>query len=422
MEFTVKAAEVDKRRLCHASSVFKQIPLVIAQRIVHHVSPIDVKSPEDLLKWLTCFPLTYARIYIFVDSIEKWSKLDRLRVFFNEEKSSTVTSTGTAVVLDINLHCSPMIQGIPIEGLELFTKAVNVTHLQLKHRGLAYKSSQTIAKILANGHRNQKHILSLGFGSDQLSYVPELPRGREALLATLVDTNHCLLYLEMNRSGLCLQMDLKHQSMLFRAVSVSKLAYLRLVDAGLDARGAIALAGVVATHRYLKLLELSENRLTDQGVVALAKGVERNACLECVGLLTVDMTGIGGCALARALRAHPKLKVLILKDDTLGVKCGAEFASMLQVNTSLKTLVLSYSQLDAGCSYFVKALELNRELRSLRLSYSGVRAKDKVALVRAALQGGTLELLEFEDENVLNKHSQVPFPIIEYLHNQNVSI
>ena len=260
---------------------------------------------------------------------------------------------------------------------------------------------------------NRAHIFRLGMRG-----LEDVKSQKQAasLIAKILRHDKKLLYLNVSETGL----DLSHRVLLdvnfYRSLEASSLCYLRLREAGLKSSACVSIAALLAGHGTLQLIDLSFNRLGDRGVVAIAESLISNTTLRFLGLTSVGITKESGCALARVLRENQTLEMCYLKDDDLGADTGKAFALMLGQNVSLKYLVMSYSNLEReGCKAFIPALKQNQTLTHLRLNFSGISLVDKSELVRVAVEGETLQVLEFEDKNELGPFSPPYLPYNIYL-------
>ncbi|KAI9143035.1 hypothetical protein BKA69DRAFT_1134280 [Paraphysoderma sedebokerense] len=118
---------------------------------------------------------------------------------------------------------------------------------------------------------------------------------------------------------------------------------------------------------FLRILDLSFNRITNRGIGSIAKWLIEDNSLHWLNVSSNDISAEGAKILAEALLVNSSLKVLDISNNHIEDAIG--FASMLQINTSLTSLNLSGTDLSHGSFIALStALERNTTLECLDLS------------------------------------------------------
>ncbi|XP_077086537.1 protein NLRC3-like [Siphateles boraxobius] len=115
-----------------------------------------------------------------------------------------------------------------------------------------------------------------------------------------------------------------------------------LSDCGVTDEGCAALASALRSNpSYLRILDLSENKLGDSGVKLLSAGLENPHCkLEALWLENCGVTDEGCVALASALRSNPShLRQLNLSENKLGYS-GVKLLKDLKDDPHYKLLTI----------------------------------------------------------------------------------
>ena len=112
-----------------------------------------------------------------------------------------------------------------------------------------------------------------------------------------------------------------------------RLTSLSLVNCGIDAGGALAMADHLRQNRTLKRLSLANNRVSDEGFTAICRAVQSNTRLRELLLANNQISSAGAAPLVRMLEVNCALQSLDLTANTFGAE-GAEDLSMFLKKTA----------------------------------------------------------------------------------------
>ena len=372
-------------------SLFRDLPLPLAQRISFFLSPLKVANAATLTSTLEVYPLPYLSVELTVPKTS-----NELDVF------ATIVSDNAPIVLDVFLH-EPRGEHTK-HFVKLLLRSKLVEALRLRDANASPQLVECLSAFTPES-RNSCHLFHFCFTNDPL--VGSLERVATCLGDVVQNDSH-LSCLDIKNFG-----GVEFPTFLLKACGLlegikrsSSLRYLRIVDAGLDPEAAILIAGVLASNKTIEYVGLGSNPIGDIGISALAQSLELNNTLKVLMVAHIGATGKGGKALAHSLCRNYTLRQLFLKDDGLGADCGYAFAAMLKVNRSLQFLCLDYCDLQPeGCRHFTSAIFVNRSLKVLRLNHNWIAWKDQIELIRTAEEGGTLRVLELSDKNLLAREA-----------------
>ena len=371
-------------------SVFRSLPLTVGKRISFFLSPLRAKNAAYLVKVLQVYPLPYLSVCIHLPNTQE--EYDALSAVVTGNKD-------TDIIIDVFV-CEPRPKfSLPLVKLLLTSTIVEALRLH------DHNSSVEVVEFLSQSaafSRNICHLFHFSFLPKAFSQPGSVGRVAKGL-ADIVKNDRSLCCLDVASFGVKLPTSMLKASGLLEALRTStSLCYLRMADAGLDSEAAVLVANVLRKNKTLQYLSLSSNPIGDEGFAALAQSLEINSRLQVLNLAFTGATHKGAQALADSLCRNHSLRQLFLKDDCLGPKGGRAFADMLKINNTLRFLCLDFCELQAeGCRPFVSAMSVNRTLRVLRLNFNAIKWSDLVELVRRAVEGGVLKVLEVGDRNLL---------------------
>ena len=151
------------------------------------------------------------------------------------------------------------------------------------------------------------------------------------------------------------------------------LTSLNLVNNGIGAEGAKALATALETNTSLTSLNLLNNRIGDEGANALAAALKTNTSLTSLNLGDNRIGDDGANALATALKTNTSLTSLNLRGNRIGAEGAKALATALETNTWLTSLNLQFNDIgDDGAKALAAALKTNTSLTSLELFRNGI--------------------------------------------------
>ena len=284
--------------------------------------------------------------------------------------------------------------------------SARVEGLTLYNVSMKFRENMAVFEGFA-GSKNRAHIVHFSGEHEEDEDSQGLMFEGAQRIADLLVKDACLLSLSFCWSSVKVHPKMLYKAGLLHALrSDHSLRYLRLYDAGLDAKDTVLLCKSLRSNLNLVLLDVAKNSIGDEGVIAIARYLKTNEKLRFLLMCLVGAFSKGGVAIAEALRVNQCLELLHMKDDALGPAAARAFASMLKVNSSLRFLCLDYCELETrGCRSFTDALAINKTLKILRLNHNGINQRDQVDMVHVATQAGVLARLEVADKNLLSSRA-----------------
>eukprot|EP00736_Rhodelphis_marinus_P012654 Rmarinus@m.14167 len=211
-----------------------------------------------------------------------------------------------------------------------------------------------------------------------------------------------------------------------------QVVVLRLASNGIQKNGAIAIAQAMSHLRFLRHLDLSNNRIGREGSQAIVDVLEQqgsgghllsldlssnklgdwftvhlgealgDSSLKRLNLSRNDITKDGCSRIGLALKRNTSLRHLDLSWNTVGDRGCVAIANALMANFALTSLNVSWNAIgDEGAAAAADLLESGTSLRRLYLGHNQVGPRGAVAIANSLVGNNTLCILGLEQNPVM---------------------
>ncbi len=245
-------------------------------------------------------------------------------------------------------------------------------------------SEQVPTTLLADCLRRNRTLTSLSFCTSGLT-----AHGARLLTEALGVSNVSSVHIEDNW--------VKDEGVSLFAPLLSRLQSLELIDVGMTAVGAAAIAGGLnAPDCCITSLSLARNCISDVGASVLAE-----ALLHCSSLKELDLSGNelhmeGFKALAQMLVSNWCLQSLELNKCGMDDQGAVAIAEALAINSSLKTIEMESSEVTSvGACALARALKSNNSLLAFEFAFNQIAPRGTTAVVDALSANQTLRRCSF---------------------------
>ena len=121
----------------------------------------------------------------------------------------------------------------------------------------------------------------------------------------------------------------------------STIRELNLVETGIDFEDCKALRELLATSKYIKVLDIGCNYLSPGSIQLIVDGLSCNASLEKLDMSYTTLRSDHEAAFASMLKRNPFIKTLVLRFCSVSCESTLTLIESLKHNTTLEKLWLS---------------------------------------------------------------------------------
>ena len=180
---------------------------------------------------------------------------------------------------------------------------------------------------------------------------------------------------------------------------------LNLDATGIGFEDCKALSELLASSKYMKVLDIGGNDLSPDSIQCIIDGLSRNTSLEELGMYNSNFSSENTLHLASVLKVNTRLKWL----DISVVRCGIQssdsvhLAKALEENTTtqLQTLWLIGNPIGSeGAVAFADMLATNKSLTYLNMSCCDIQKESAVAFASTLKKNQCLKTLDLSDDSV----------------------
>ena len=185
----------------------------------------------------------------------------------------------------------------------------------------------------------------------------------------------------------------------------STIRKLHLRQTGIGFEDSKTLSELLATSKYMKVLDISGNNLSSDSVQLIVDGLSHNTSLERLGMYNSNFNSENVIHLASVMSVNARLKEL----DISVVHCGIQssdsvyLAKALEENTTtqLQALWLGGNPIGSeGAVAFADLLATSKSLAELYMSYCDIQKEGAVALASMLKKNQCLKKLDIRDASV----------------------
>lgn len=146
--------------------------------------------------------------------------------------------------------------------------------------------------------------------------------------------------------------DMKSLSNLIVGIShTQSLLTLKLSGCSIKPNGAFAIATMLTTNKFIKVLDLSFNMIESIGGESIAASLTHNTCLTSLNLRSNNIGLVGGQAFAIAMKKNFTICFLSLVDNKVGTDSICEIAGRLRGKLSEVASSVCSQELDMPTTY-----------------------------------------------------------------------
>ena len=308
----------------------------------------------------------------------------------------------------LNLSDNPNIgQGGTVPLITSLTAHNSLEKLMLDNTGIGVTDCLALGELLSSSASLKKLIIGnddSNFDSDVNSDYNALPPEAVELIINGLHHNTTLKKLDMSNSHFSLLIITLLASLL---ETNHTLVYLKLGYCNIVSDGTRLLANALCTNNTLQKLDLSHNPIGLEGASAFAKMLETNHSLLDLDLTSCDIVSDGACQLASALCTNDSLQKLNLKRNSIEAKRATAFAEMLRTNHTLVFLDLGRCDIDSDVAcQLASGLCTNDTLQELDLSHNPIGVEGATAFAEMLLKNKSLKKLYLRDNSMGEEGTQ----------------
>ena len=174
----------------------------------------------------------------------------------------------------------------------------------------------------------------------------------------------------------------------------STIRKLHLSDTGIGFEDCKALSELLATSKYIEVLNIGCNELSPDGIQLIIGGLSHNTSLEKLDMRHSKFSSQNVFKLASVLRVNPRLKELNIRECNIQSSDSVHLAKALEENTTtqLQTLRLGGNPIESeGAVAFASMLATNKSLAKLdMMSHCSIQGKGDVYLAKALENNSTV--------------------------------
>ena len=166
----------------------------------------------------------------------------------------------------------------------------------------------------------------------------------------------------------------------------STIRELYLCDTGIGFEDCKALSGLLASSKYIQVLDISENMLLPDCIQLIVDGLSLNISLETLYIHCSNLSSENVLSIASVLRLNTNLKELDIGSCNIQSSDSVHLAKALEENTTtqLQTLWLPCNSVGAeGAVAFADMLATNKSLNKLGMGYCNIQGEGVVCLAKA---------------------------------------
>ena len=275
-----------------------------------------------------------------------------------------------------------------LQLFEMLLKALNLVQDQcqlqttgkIKRMCLHSSSSTAVRWLLENVHHNLTHL---------------------ALCHTFLDSEDCdflathcdllqhleYLYLSNNyyigRGGTV--------NLIVSLITFSTIRELGLSMTSIGFEDCKALSELLASSRYLEMLDISENTLSPDSIQLIIDGLSHNTSLEKLDMSDAMFGSENVLHLASVLRGNTRLRELIIRRCNIQSSDSVHLAKALEESTQLQVLCVEDDPIGTeGAVAFAGMLATNRSLVDVNMGYCEIQGEGAVHLAMALKNNSTV--------------------------------
>ena len=184
--------------------------------------------------------------------------------------------------------------------------------------------------------------------------------------------------------------------------SLTKFGTIRelyLFDTGIGFEDCKALSKLLATSKYINMLDIGANKLSPDSVQLIVDGLSRNTSLEKLHVSNSTFSSKDVLRLSSVLRV--KLKVLDIRYCNIQSRDSVHLAKAIEENTTtqLQTLQLEGNTIGSeGAVAFADVLATNKNLTKLNLSVCNIQGEGAVAFASMLKKNRCLKTLYLHND------------------------
>ena len=200
---------------------------------------------------------------------------------------------------------------------------------------------------------------------------------------------------------------------------------------GIGSEDCKALSELLTSSKYIKLLCISENKLSSDSIQLIVDGLAQNTSLEILEMKHSNFSSENVLSLASVLRVNTSLKELNIRDcniqstdsvhlakaleenitsqlqifwldsNQIGLEGAVAFSGMLTANRSLEKLNMTKCSIEEeGAICLAKAMEKNYSVREFDISGNPIGSESAVAFAGMLKKNQSLKRLRLSDDSV----------------------
>ena len=194
-------------------------------------------------------------------------------------------------------------------------------------------------------------------------------------------------------------------------IKFSTIRELSLNGTGVGFEDCKALSELLASSKYIKVLDIGWNAFTSDSIQLIVDGLSCNTSLEILCMYPSNLSSGNVLSLGSVLKVNARLRVLNIPVCNIQSIDSVYLAKALEENTAtqLRALYLSDNPIgSAGAVAFAAMLATNKSLAELHMSRCSIGGEGAVCLAKALEKNSTVK--EFHiDENPIGSAGAVAF-------------
>ena len=395
----------------------------------------------DVVRGFACEDKNY--IHVYVKNLSKEVKLEILHLLFESQDPSAITSVlGSDCVYFVSsqqpfdcyvlgyciahsrcdwkleLHC----EHCKLQSVELFLRALNLhkDQCQLSPTG-------KIKELRLSYVQDQEMWVSSKYESDPVAVnllVDSMPQLLVFHNLTHLDSSYCGLTSEtcnlLSKHNLqhLKYLDLGYNRTIGRGgavnliTSLTKFSTIRelyLAHTGIGFEDCEALNELLVSSKYIKMLNISGNKLPPESIQLIVDGFSSNTSLKVLDISESNFNSENVLYLASVLKLNTRLKKLCIGNCNIQSSDSVCLAIALESNSQLQTLRLGNNPFGSkGVVAFAHVLATNNSLLELNLRMCFIHIEGAVCLAKAFEKNSTVSVFDIS-HNPIGTEGAVAF-------------
>ena len=199
------------------------------------------------------------------------------------------------------------------------------------------------------------------------------------------------------------------------STAIVSTATVKVLDISYNKFASEDIIAISDTTCCLEELDISGNKLDDKSALKLSEGIQQTKTLKSLTAVSIDQ--LGAISIADGVK-NTSLKVLNMSNNKISDNGAIQIASSLEVNQTLTELSISYNGIGSqGAIAIAKSLAQNNSLKKLNISGNHIGQDSATEIAKAICKNRTLEELSFLGDDTEDDQSYMK--ILESLHRYN---